>query len=147
MIQSKQDYLYYMEQDRLAMGVPDGIKRPRFGRDDVWRWERLLRKLEYLTNCKDGSIWKLYRLWIRFKFRRESMRLGFTIPINTCGEGLYIPHYGNITINTKARLGKNCRIQDGVNVGDSWGGSPSLVTMYFYVQELKYLGIFKLKMM
>ena len=124
MIQSKQDYLYYMEQDRLAMGVPDGIKRPRFGRDDVWRWERLLRKLEYLTNCKDGSIWKLYRLWIRFKFRRESMRLGFTIPINTCGEGLYIPHYGNITINTKARLGKNCRIQNGVNVGDSGGGGP-----------------------
>ena len=54
MILSKSDYLYYLEQDRLALGIPDNVKRPRFGKDEIWRWERLLRKREYVTNCKKG---------------------------------------------------------------------------------------------
>ena len=83
MIQSLQDYKYYLEQDKLALGIPDNVKRPRLGTDDVWRWERLLRKREYITNCKNGLFWKIYREWIRFRFHRSSVRLGFSIPINT----------------------------------------------------------------
>lgn len=52
MIQSKEDYLYYLERDRLALGIPDNIRKPRIGKDDIWRWERLLRKCEYYSNCK-----------------------------------------------------------------------------------------------
>ena len=81
MIQSLQDYKYYLEQDKLALGIPDNVKRPRLGTDDVWRWERLLRKREYITNCKNGLFWKIYREWIRFRFHRSSVRLGFSIPI------------------------------------------------------------------
>ena len=29
MIQSLQDYKYYLEQDKLALGIPDNVKRPR----------------------------------------------------------------------------------------------------------------------
>lgn len=35
MIQSLQDYKYYLEQDKLALGIPDNVKRPRLGTDDV----------------------------------------------------------------------------------------------------------------
>ena len=105
MIQSLQDYKYYLEQDKLALGIPDNVKRPRLGTDDVWRWERLLRKREYITNCKNGLFWKIYKEWIRFR------------------EGLYISHWGTITVNGRARIGKNCRIQEGVNIGDSRGGT------------------------
>ena len=83
----------------------------------------------------------------RFRFHRSSVRLGFSIPINTFREGLYISHWGTITVNGRARIGKNCRIQEGVNIGDSRGGYRLLGTMYTYVQELRCLEKSKLQMM
>ncbi len=122
MINSYKDYKFYLEQDRLARGLPDHIKNPRFGRDIVWRWERLLRKVEYYTNCKKGVFCGVMRRLLMIKFRIMSVKLGFTIPINTFEEGLYIPHYGTIVVHQNARIGKNCRIMECTNIGDSGGG-------------------------
>ena len=38
----------------------------------------------------------------------------------TCriGKGLYMPHYGNIVINNKVKLGENCNIAQGVTLGN-----------------------------
>ena len=140
MIQSLQDYKYYLEQDKLALGIPDNVKRPRLGTDDVWRWERLLRKREYITNCKNGLFWKIYKEWIRFRFHRSSVRLGFSIPINTFREGLYISHWGTITVNGRARIGKNCRMQEGVNIGDSRGGVPTIGDNVYICTGAKVFG-------
>ena len=141
MIQSLQDYKYYLEQDKLALGIPDNVKRPRLGTDDVWRWERLLRKREYITNCKNGLFWKIYREWIRFRFHRSSVRLGFSIPINTFREGLYISHWGTITVNGRARIGKNCRIQEGVNIGASGNEkAPQIGNNVFIGSGAKIIG-------
>ena len=119
MILSKSDYLYYLEQDRLALGIPDNVKRPRFGKDEIWRWERLLRKREYVTNCKKGPFWKIIQQLIRYRHHKYSVKLGFSIPINVFREGLYISHYGTIVVNGRATVGKNCRLQEGINIGDS----------------------------
>lgn len=54
-------------------------------------------------------------------FRKLSIKLGFSIPFNTCDYGLGIVHYGLIVINGDARLGKNTRIHCGVNIGASAG--------------------------
>ena len=35
------------------------------------------------------------------------------------GPGLSIAHYGTIVVNSNAKIGKNCRIQEGVNIGAS----------------------------
>ena len=126
MIKSRQEYKYYLEQDRLALGIPDNVKRPRLGRDEVWRWERLLRYREYLTNCRKGVLWKPLKLWVQYRHHKMSVRLNFTIPINVFEEGLYISHYGTIVVHGKAHVGKNCRIQEGVNIGDSRGGVPTI---------------------
>lgn len=122
MIESYADYMYYLERDRLALGIPDNIKTPRFSRDYVWRFERLMRKVEYWTNCKNRGLNKLYVLILRFRYQKLSMKLGFSIPINCFREGLYISHYGTIVVNSRAKIGKNCRIQEGINIGDSRGG-------------------------
>lgn len=122
MIKSYKEYRYYLEQDRIARGLPDSIKRPRFARDIVWRWQRTFRKLEFYNNCKKGIIYFPVRFLLTLKFRLMSMKLGFTIPINTFEEGLYIPHYGTIVVHGNARIGRNCRIMEGVNIGDSSGG-------------------------
>ena len=52
------------------------------------------------------------------------MRLGFSIPLNCFGPGLSIAHYGTITIGN-AKVGRNCRIQEGVNIGSTGGGKKA----------------------
>lgn len=55
------------------------------------------------------------------------MKLGFTVPLNCFGPGLSIAHYGTITIGN-AKVGRNCRLQEGVNIG-STGGSKKAATI------------------
>lgn len=53
----------------------------------------------------------------KYKFRKISVKLGFSIPINVFGPGLSLPHRGNIIINPQTCIGENCRIHVGVNIG------------------------------
>ncbi len=91
MIESRKDYLTYLEKDRIALA--QARKKPRLFADEVWRFERRL------------------------------LRLGFDIPCNVFGPGLSIAHYGNIVVNGAARIGTNCRIHAGVNIGTQAGAT------------------------
>lgn len=64
---------------------------------------------------------KLYYFW---KKRNLGIKLGLSIPCNCFGSGLSIPHYGLIVVNPKARIGSNCRIHAGVNIGEKEGNAP-----------------------
>ena len=57
--------------------------------------------------------------WVlaKYKFRKISVKLGFSIPINVLGSGLSLPHRGNIIVNPQTKIGENCRIHVGVNIG------------------------------
>jgi serine O-acetyltransferase len=48
-ILSKEDYFRYLEADRRALNK--STTRPKFFGDEVWTFERLLRKVEYYENC------------------------------------------------------------------------------------------------
>jgi serine O-acetyltransferase len=123
MIETKKDYLFYLERDRLATGQKR--KRPRLFGDEVWKFQRLLRKLEYFTNCRKSRIYKPALLFLKLRFRRASIRLGFDIPCNVFGPGLSIAHYGTIIVNGAARIGANCRIHTCVNIGTKAGNTYS----------------------
>lgn len=114
MIKSKQDYEYYLECDRKAINTKR--TKPRMYSDSIWKWTRLLRKLEYIKNCKKGLIGKISYNYYRLKFNKASKKLGFSIGINVFGPGLAIFHYGTIIVNSSARIGKNCRLYNGVNI-------------------------------
>lgn len=122
MIETKKDLKFYLEQDRLALKMPpfNFLRRIRqfFVPNEIWKFERLLRYTEYY--CNRGS---LLRIWYMWKLRRQSIKLGFSIPINVFGPGLSIAHYGTIVVNGQARIGANCRIHVGVNIGKSGGGN------------------------
>lgn len=121
MIQSKQDLKYYLEQDRLALHYEK--MRPSLIKDEIWKFEILLRKNEYCTNCLQKP-WHLpYKAMIKYQYNRAAVRLGFTVPLNCFGPGLSIAHYGLLTVGY-AKVGKNCRIQEGVNIGATGGGYP-----------------------
>ncbi len=119
MIESRKDYLFYLEKDRIAL--VQRSKKPKLFGDEVWKFQRLLRKLEYFTNCRKSLFWKPAYLLLKYRFRRLSIRLGFDIPGNVFGPGLSIAHYGTIIVNGAARIGANCRIHAGVNIGTKAG--------------------------
>jgi len=119
MINSHNDYKSYLEADRVALGV--GRKHPRFLGDDIWKFQRLLRRLEYLKNCKRSVLGKVCFLFSYYCWRKLGIKLGFSIPLNVFGPGLAIAHQGTIVVNETAKVGANCRIHVCVNIGTGAG--------------------------
>jgi len=125
MIQSKKDYLAYLEADRIALGKKKRTIKSKLidliAPDYIWKFQRLLRKLEYYKNTKKSLLNKIYIIYLRIKFRKLSLKLGFSICDNVFGPGLAIIHYGTIVVNDHAKIGANCRIHACTNIGASNG--------------------------
>jgi serine O-acetyltransferase len=116
MIRSRQDYLAYREADRIALRR-EYSAQSMF--DEVWKFQRLLRRVEYHMNCHKnrGLFGKLvYKYW-SIRFHNQGVRCGFDIPPNVFGPGLSIAHRGTIVVHPDARIGKNCRIHVDVVIG------------------------------
>ena len=132
MINSKEDYLYYLEADRIALGKPKYSLKVKFDEyiklDLIWSFQRLLRKSEYFKNVKSKNSFrgKFSYYFIKRRFKKKSLKLGFSIPENVFGPGLAILHYGTIIVNAEAKVGSNCRLQACTNIGQSGGimGAP-----------------------
>jgi serine O-acetyltransferase len=131
MIQSEKDFRFYLEADRIALGITK--KKPSFVSDEIWQFERLLRKVEYYNNCRNHFPWKLYLLYLKVKLHYFGIYLGYTISMNTFGPGLSIAHIGTIVVNGNVKIGKNCRIHTCVNIGTQGGkrqtGEPEKVPL------------------
>lgn len=127
MIKSKQDYLFYLEADRIAKSIPKNrsfaTKIKGYFYPNIWEFQLLLRKCEYYNNCKNGFFLRLYKKYLLFKFKNISLKLGFSIPINVFGPGLSIAHTGTIIVSGGAKIGANCRIHACVNIGTEAGYS------------------------
>lgn len=127
------DLKKYLNQDKKMLGISDGQKFPRPFYDEVWKFQIALRKAEYAVNCKKGIIYFPYRLWKKLLFHRISVKLGFSIPLNVIDEGLSIAHYGTIVINSNAKIGRNCRIQEGVTIGSSGSNKAPIIGNNVYI--------------
>lgn len=127
MIQSKEDYKFYLQKDKLALKINTNTLTRKLitflSPNSIWKFQKQMRKLEYYQNCKNYGAYKIYGLFLKYKFRKISIKLGFSIPINTFGPGLSIVHYGTIIINKNVRVGANCRMHACVNIGASGGRS------------------------
>lgn len=134
MIRTKDDLIYYLEKDREALKRPprkrfegsfkDIVKRI-LDPDLIWRFERILRYTEYYSR-NYGGINRFLFWWYYFKYKRLSLKLGFSIPLNVFGPGLSIAHHGTIVVNGKARVGENCRLHACVNIGELKGKAPQI---------------------
>lgn len=116
MIKTKNDLRYYMECDRIG----NGKKGRAYPWDMTYYFLHCLRHYEYWHNSSGVISGIMKRIW-HIRFKRISEKCGFTIPINCIGPGLQLPHYGTIVISGKARLGANCKIHTGVNIGATSG--------------------------
>jgi len=116
---------YFLAEDLISRGLKS---LPYFYqlRKPIVYFQVLLRKAEYIKNTKRGFFGKVGFQWVALKFRWLSVILGFSIPINTCGPGLYLVHWGSIVISSQARIGRNCRIHSCVNIGSDETGAPKI---------------------
>lgn len=118
-IGSKEDYHFYLEADRVALNI--GSWWPKYFSHDVWRFERRLRRVEYWQNCRRSPVFRPIYYFLYWRFRRLSLRMGYSIPPNVFGPGLSIAHPGTLIVNDAARIGENCRIHPGVTIGTAAG--------------------------
>ena len=120
MIESRKEYLEYLRADAAAVAPNATLKTWFF--NDVWRFQRLMRRLEYYTNCRKFF---LLRIVTSLQFRQVRRILNFVIPLNVFGPGLCIRHPGTIMVHTTCRIGANCHlhpgvvINEGVTIGDN----------------------------
>lgn len=126
MIQSREDYEHYIECDYRAQTLPPLTIKYRIRSlfvPEIWRFQRLLRKTEYITNCKSNKniFYKIYAKYLSVKLDRMGTKLGFSIPINVFGPGLSLCHKGTIIVNGTCKFGSNARIHACVNIGSSAG--------------------------
>jgi serine O-acetyltransferase len=123
LIKSKDDYRFFLSADKIALNCTR--RRPRFY-DEIWRFELLLRKVEFFMNCKKGYFNKVYLDYLRVRKYNLGLKLGFSIPANVFGPGLSIAHYGTIVVGDEVSVGANCRIHQCVTIGVSAGKQQQL---------------------
>lgn len=117
MISTKEELKLYLKQDKQALAI--SRKFPIPFADEIWRFVIYLRKHEYYYNTNSN---KLMLFYYACRHHYLGVKLGFSIPINVFGAGLRIHHWGYITVNEKAKVGPNCQIFQGVNIGENFGG-------------------------
>ncbi len=130
MILDRDSYENYIRQDLMAnsrtrpSGIASLLKKALFP-DYIWLFIVALRKAEYAHTHSSG-FWGGVRYAIRYRrYRQLSIKLGFTIPLHVFGPGLSLSHYGTIVINPACKIGKNCRVHVGVNIGASGGSAKA----------------------
>jgi serine O-acetyltransferase len=124
-ISSRADYESYLAADLRAHGLDRYRLWHHLSRPTL-RFQRTLRYVEYVLNCRRSKAWRPYVLFQRLRLLRAGVRLGFEIPPNVFGPGLCIVHCGTITVSGLARVGSNCRIHPGTCLGQHEGGAPVL---------------------
>lgn len=123
LIKSKADLNYYIESDLKSLNCYPLTVKMRLGGilcPEIWKYQILLRKMEYRYNCKRNNILQRIVFSIaRRRFTNYGYKFGFSIPFNVFGPGLCIFHVGTLIVNPYCRVGSNCRVHAGVNIGNS----------------------------
>lgn len=110
MIKSISDYRDYISCDFKA----NKLNKKSALISITWKYIWCLRHLELYINTHSIIRSFVFKLLMK----HYSIKTGITIPINTFGKGVYIPHYGCIVVNGTAKFGDYCVIQCGVNISE-----------------------------
>ena len=126
MIKNKDDYKYYLAEDKKRLG---SFTRPLWERINkterwyIWLFIKNLRKLEYLQNTNTSIFRKiLYRIQL-IRFYRIMHKTQIYIYPNVIGPGLCIPHLGYMLISSFAEIGKNFTVRPGVVIASNLGAT------------------------
>ena len=116
MIKTYAQYFKFLEADRVSLGIEKTLMNYLF--NDIWRFQKTMRKLEFLTNCKKN---RFYRAYIAYRYKMQGRKLGYSIPINSFGSWLSISYRGKLGVNAGSKVCAYCRIHVCVNIGTEAG--------------------------
>lgn len=142
MIKTKREMYLYIDADKKNAGF--SRKGYSYLYDKVYpnliiKYLVCLRKIEYYNNINTKVGYFISHI-IMIKLHRLSYKLGFYIPINVFGAGLYIPHFGSIVVNPNSRVGKNCILHANVVIGHHEGKTPTIGDNVFIGPGAKIFG-------
>lgn len=102
----------------LKLSYQDDLKRYNGNAEAYIRiWLYLYRKCCYGKTPVLNILYKVaFRLWSNLRGLEIST-------VNQIGGGIYIGHAYNITINSRAKIGRNCNIHKGIVIGQANRGS------------------------
>lgn len=116
------EYQELLKADLAAHNIQKWKFLSAFRKPEVY-YQRLLRRVEY-WNSKQGPLARAVAILAKFRLQRLSVRTGLSFPPGVAAGGLSIAHYGSIVVNSRARIGKFCRIHSATNIGVANGGVP-----------------------
>ncbi len=122
MIRSKKELKYYIECDLRSMGYFPLSRSAKCGGVlfpySRWKLQIKLRKLEYIeSKLKVGVIRKILLMLLHKRFEAYCLKMGCEIPTGVFGPGLCLNHTHGVVVNGYSKIGSNCRINAGVNIG------------------------------
>ena len=105
MIRTEQELEFYIRADYM---MNRGYFKPSFKQrlrefffpDYIMDYLISMRKVDYYSN-RGGYLLVINKI----KFRRLSVKLGFSIPPGVFGYGLILPHYGTIVVGPNNKIG------------------------------------------
>ena len=90
---------------------------------EIFKYLKMLRKAEYHYNNRKNIFHKIMYFFARRRKNKMGRYLGIEMWENSFDSGLKIWHAGNIVVNGKSRIGKNCILHGNNCIGNSGFGS------------------------
>lgn len=127
MIRTEQELEFYIRADYM---MNRGYFKPSFKQrlrefffpDYIMDYLISMRKVDYYSN-RGGYLLVINKI----KFRRLSVKLGFSIPPGVFGYGLILPHYGTIVVGPNNKIGNyavlhtsTCITDRSKSIGDNF---------------------------
>jgi serine O-acetyltransferase len=124
-IRTRADLKAYLAADLAAHGLDRWRFRDRFHYRTAY-FQRAMRRCEYWSNTARTPAGRVVALWFTMRHHLVGERFNCYVPLNVFGPGLSIAHYGPVWVHPNARVGANCRIHQGVTLGEAKGRAPTL---------------------
>lgn len=123
-INNSKDFIAFLKADCQAHNVRKWHFWMKYQHPELY-YQRTLRAVELLSSYRG---WPARLIWIlaRLRLARLGNVYGLSVPPGVFGRGLSIAHIGNIVVNDKARVGQNCRLHSGTNIGEHKGSAPKI---------------------
>lgn len=121
MISSKKELQFYLQADRMMNRgefVPSWRTRIKtlFVPDYTIQWLRAMRHVSFYKSRTGGGKIQ-YVKWLR-RYKKLSLKLGFSIEPDVFGYGLVVPHYGTIVVGGTNRVGNYAVLHSSSCIAD-----------------------------
>jgi serine O-acetyltransferase len=114
----------YLDADLAAHGLTSWRWHFRFTKPEL-HFQRRLRRAEDWSNRQSPLAQFVFK-FLKLRLLQSSLQTGISIPPGVFGPGLAVAHHGSVVVNSKARVGSDCRIHSGTNIGSTPAGVPTI---------------------